>query len=47
MAALGLRCRVWVSTAAMSRDYSTLRCEGFSLQWLLLLRRTGPRASWA
>ena len=42
MAALGLRRCVWLSPAAMSRDYSALWREGFSL---LLLRSTGPRAS--
>ena len=28
---------------AASRGYSSLRCAGFSLQWLLLLRSTGSR----
>ena len=44
---LGLR---WVfvvahglSLAAVSRGYSSLRCAGFSLQWLLLLQSTGSR----
>ena len=40
----------WVSVAARrlslveaSRGYSSLRCAGFSLRWLLLLRSTGSR----
>ena len=40
----------WVSTAALrlslvvvSRGYSSLRYAGFSLQWLLLLQKTGCR----
>ena len=32
-----------LSLVAASRGYSSLRCVGFSLQWLLLLRSTGPR----
>ena len=32
-----------LSLVAVSRDYSSLRCAGFSLQWLLLLRSTGSR----
>ena len=42
----------WVFVAAhrlslveTSRGYSTLRCMGFSLQWLFLLRSTGSRRS--
>ena len=31
------------SLAAASGGYSSLRCAGFSLQWLLLLRSTGSR----
>ena len=31
------------SLVAVSRGYSSLRCVGFSLQWLLLLRSTGFR----
>ena len=42
MAALGLGRCMWLSLAAMSRGYSALRREGFSL---LSLRSTGPRAS--
>ena len=30
--------RVGLSLAAVSGGYSPLRCAGFSLQWLLLLR---------
>ena len=44
LAALGLRCCARAfSLVAASRGYSSLRCAGFSLQWLLLLRRTGSR----
>ena len=32
-----------LSLVAASRDYSLLRCAGFSLWWLLLLRSTGSR----
>ena len=32
-----------VSLVAASGGYSSLRCAGFSLQWLLLLRSTGSR----
>ena len=34
-------CRL--SLVAASRGYSSLRCAGFSLQWLLLLWSTGSR----
>ena len=34
-------CRI--SLPAASRGYSSLRCTGFSLQWLLLLQSTGSR----
>ena len=33
----------WLSLVAVSRGYSSLRCAGFSLLWLLLLRSTGSR----
>ena len=33
-----------LSLVAASRGYSSLRCAGFSLRWLLLLRSTGSRA---
>ena len=33
-----------LSLVASSRDYSLFRCEGFSLQWLLLLQSMGSRA---
>ena len=43
-------CRSWVFIAARglslvmaSRGYSSLRCTGFSLWWLLLLRSSGSR----
>ena len=32
-----------LSLVAMSGDYSSLRCTGFSLRWLLLLQSTGSR----
>ena len=32
-----------LSLVAVSRGYSLLRCAGFSLEWLLLLRSTGSR----
>ena len=44
MAAFGLCCCVRTLDAA-SRGYSSLRCAGFSLQWLLLLRSTGSRCA--
>ena len=34
-------CRL--SLVAVSRGYTLLRCMGFSLWWLLLLRSTGSR----
>ena len=50
MAALGLGCCTWalvaahgLSLVAVSRGHSSLRCVGFSLRWLLSLRRTGSR----
>ena len=43
-----------LSLVAASKGYSSLRCAGFSLQWLLLLWSTGSRragfsscATWA
>ena len=32
-----------LSLGATSGDYSSLRCAGFSLWWLLLVRSTGSR----
>ena len=32
-----------LSLVAVSKGYASLRCVGFSLQWLLLLRSTGSR----
>ena len=32
-----------LSLVAASGGYSSLRCAGFSLRWLLLLRSTGSR----
>ena len=34
-----------LSLVVASRGYSSLWCTGFSLQWLLLLRALGTRAS--
>ena len=41
LAALGL------SLVAVSGGYSSLRCAGFSLRWLLLLHSTGSRCAQA
>ena len=38
-----LLAHVGFSLVAVSRGYSLLRCAGFSLWWLLLLRSTGSR----
>ena len=35
--------RAGFSLVAASGGYSSLRCAGFSLQWLLLLQSTGSR----
>ena len=44
LAALALLCCARAfSLVAASRGYSLLRCTGFSLRWLLLLRSTGSR----
>ena len=44
LAALDLRCCVQAfSLVAASGGYSSLRCAGFSLRWLLLLRSMGSR----
>ena len=46
LAALGLRCctwAFWLSLVAASGGYTSLRCVGFSLWWLLLLWSTGSR----
>ena len=45
LAALGVHyCARAFFLVAASGGYSSLRCPGFSLQWLLLLRSTGSRA---
>ena len=36
-----------LSLVAVSGGYSSLRCVGFSLRWLLLLRSTGSRRAQA
>ena len=43
LAALGLCSAHGLSVVVVSGDYSSLRCVGFSLWWLLLLRSTGSR----
>ena len=43
LALLGLHCLVGFSLIVASRGCSLLRCAGFSLWWLLLLRSTGSR----
>ena len=43
LAALHLRCCKQAFSSCGERGYSLLRCVGFSLQWLLLLRRMGSR----
>ena len=40
---LGLRCCSVLSLVAASGGYSSLRCVGFSLHWLLLLQSTSSR----
>ena len=43
LAVLGLRCCARAFCSCGERGYSSsLRCAGFSLQWLLLLQSTGP-----
>ena len=42
----GLRCCVGLPLVAASGGYSSLRCMGFSLWWLPLLRSTGSRLQW-
>ena len=42
---VSLLLRVGFSLVAASRGYSSLRCAGFSLRWLLLLRSTGSRCT--
>ena len=43
LAALGLCAERRLSLVAVSRGYSSWRCTGFSLRWLLLLWITGSR----
>ena len=45
LAVLGFPCCVGFSLIAANEGYSSLRCAGFSLQWLLLSRNTGSRCS--
>ena len=44
LAVLGLHCCTGFSLVAASGGYSSWRCVGFSLWWLLLLQTTGSRA---
>ena len=43
MAVLGLHCCMRAFSSCGEWGYSSLRCAGFSLRWLLLLRSTGSR----
>ena len=43
MVALGLHCCARAFSSCRERGYSSLRCVGFSLWWLLLLQSTGSR----
>ena len=43
LTALGLHCCAGFSLVASSRDYPQLWCVGFSLLWLLLLRRVDSK----
>ena len=43
LAALGLRCCAQAFSSCSEQGYSLLRCMGFSLPWLLLLRSMGSR----
>ena len=43
LAALGLCCCALAFSSCASGGYSSLRCMGFSLRWLLLLQSTGYR----
>ena len=43
LAVLGLCCCVGFPLVLVSGGYSSLRCTGFSLRWLLLLWSTGSR----
>ena len=42
-AAFGLCCYAWTFSSCSQRGYSSLRCAGFALRWLLLLRSMGSR----
>ena len=43
LAVLGLLCCAWAFSSCGERGYSSLRCAGFSLRWLLLLWSMGSR----
>ena len=45
LAVLGLCCCTWAFPSAGSGGYSSLRCAGFLLQWLLLLQSMGSRCA--
>jgi len=44
LAVVVLHCCMGFSLVAVSKDYSSLQCKGFSLQWFILSRSTGFRA---
>ena len=41
LAVLGLRCCAQAFSSCIERGYSSLRCVGFSLQWLTLIVEHG------
>ena len=45
LAALGLCCCTPAFSSCGEQGHSLLRCTGFSLRWLLLLRSTGSRSA--
>ena len=45
LAVLGLCCCTWAFSSAAIGGYSSLRCAGFLLQWLLLLQSMGSRCA--
>ena len=45
LAALGLRCCARAFSIVPSGVYSSLRCTGYSLRWLLLLQSMGSRCT--
>ena len=45
LVSVGLCCLLGLSLIVVSRDYSSLRCLGFSVWWLLLLWSTGSHVA--